>query len=144
MFDTAALFGKMARTEEEVVGMKPVTLHLGKQKYEVPILTTAKAQAYREKFVEILGSVVEEIKQEVTTNDAFQHGMAFMFLRFPDKLQEAVRAYDVEKCVPWDGLEATDEQYAHAFGKVILVAFPFAKELAMVTSVLGKAAAFRR
>lgn len=118
--------------------MAPIVAKFGTNDYEIKPLVIGKARAWRALLVDSVKEISGELSPEVTDNRAFTHGLAFTFLRFPEKLLEMVKAYAPD--LPWEAIEneATEEQVSRVFGQIVKVAFPFATELRLVTQVLGK------
>lgn len=132
------------RTEEEILAQAPIKMRFGAADYDVNILRFTKAREWRENAIKAVQEIVAAHTAECATNDAFTHGLAFFFLEFPDKMVDLILAYAVD--VPRAVIEndATDEQVAFAFGQVVSIAFPFTKELATISSVMGTAATYPR
>lgn len=131
------------RSEADILAKAPLTLRFGKTDYEVPVLTIKKAEAWRKRLVEAVKTVVDVHKTECTTNDVFTQGLAYFFLEMPGTLLDLVCAY--APSLPREVIEeeATDEQLATAIGQVVSIAFPFAAQVATISSVMGMATANR-
>jgi hypothetical protein len=124
------------RTEEEVTGMLPIEVTLGKEVYKIPALPIQQGREWRVKFHEAMQPVLATYNG--TANfDGIKGGFAAAMLQFPEVLFEMLLLYaggslDKEKMLT----EATDEQVAAAFSKVMIVAYPFVSHLTAVTKVL--------
>jgi hypothetical protein len=70
------------------------------------------------------------------TPESFGRAFAVSMIKFPEKLMELVMAYGPD--LPRDTIEseATDEQIAVAYGRIVAVAFPFLASLATTRKVL--------
>lgn len=131
------------RTEAQILAKEPLALKFGTAEYHVKILGFKKAEEWRRNAVETVKSIVDVHKTECNSNDAFTHGLAFFFLQFPQKMLDLILSYagpELPRHVIEE--EATDEQISVAFGQVIAIAFPFTKELGMISQVMGIAQSF--
>jgi hypothetical protein len=133
------------RSEQEAIEMAPLKLKFGTADYEVPVLRISKQREWRQKFMEI-GAQLFGTTDQPATNASFQAGLAFVFLEYPEKVADLVFAYDVSGKLPQEVIleQATEEQLARAFSKIMVVAFPFARELAMTMQILEKAKTYQR
>ncbi|HWR36370.1 MAG TPA: hypothetical protein VN622_10925 [Clostridia bacterium] len=125
------------RTEAQILAHAPLTLRLGDTDYEVKVLGFTKAEEWRAEAVKAVSSIVSVYKSDCGSNDIFTQGLAFFFLQFPGKMLDLVLSYATD--IPSDTVkkEATDEQIALAFGQIMSIAFPFTKELGMISRVMG-------
>ncbi len=136
------------RSDGEVLNMTPIKVTFGKKEYEIAPLTIGKATRWRQKLIEEVGEIGRTFKQDVEgSQERFLHGLAFTFLKFPEKILGLVRAYAPD--LPWDKeildeeKGATEEQLARAFGQVVLIAFPFTSELAQMNRVMALASVYQ-
>jgi hypothetical protein len=131
------------RTEAQILAKEPLTLKFGTADYQVKILGFKKAEAWRKHAVDTVKSIVAVHRTECDSNDAFTHGLAFFFLQFPQKMLDLILFYAGDE-IPRQAVEdeATDEQISVAFGQIIAIAFPFTKELGMISHVMGIATSF--
>jgi hypothetical protein len=123
------------RTEEQILARAPIGLQFGGKKYEAPILTILKARKWRETLIndakEIAGSLTSETNGR---DESFFVGLGTVFLGFPEKMADLVFAYapDSRK----KKLEqATEEELGVAFAAIMKVAFPFSRQLSLMTSI---------
>ena len=121
------------RTDDDKLSIAPIRVQFGGKPYEIPILKILNARSWREKFIATVAGMVGELGGEVTNIENFLGGFAFAFLRFPEKLADLVFAYDVTLPRAVIETDATEEELALAFSQIMLVAFPFASALTMVT-----------
>jgi hypothetical protein len=129
----------MPRTEQEKVGMLPIRINLGEKVFEVKALRIREAQAWRQKFNEVMGPISLMFSQPVSreTNN-LQGGLAKALLEFPEHIQEMVFAYapSLEEHKEYILDNATEEQMAAAFGRIMEVGYPFLSQLGTVTSAI--------
>jgi hypothetical protein len=132
-----------ARSEQEAVEMAPIVVKFGTAEYKIPVLRMMQAREWRKQFMEIAVDVFG-VTSPGATNDTFKAGLAFMFLEFPEKVADLVFAYAGDE-LPKDAVlkHGTEEQLARAFSKIMVVAFPFSRELAMTSQILEKAKQFQ-
>jgi hypothetical protein len=133
----------LSRTEQESAEMLPIVIKLGTAEYKVPVLTISKQRAWREKFFNIATNL-EGMLGPTANGDTFKAGLAFVMLRFPEKVAELVFEYAGD-VLPQDVVlqQATEEQMARAFSRIMVVAFPFGPALALTTEVLEKAKSYQ-
>ncbi len=134
--------GTTERTEDQIIAKDPLKLRFGTRDHDVPILGFRKAKEWRANAVDRVREIVNVHRTECDNNDVFTHGLAFFFLQFPDKMLDLICLYGpaLDRNVIED--EGTDEQVARAFGQVVAIAFPFTKELGMISTVMGIAQNF--
>lgn len=132
-----------SRTEQEAVDMAPIRVKFGKAEYQIPILGMTKQSAWREKFFQTAISLEGQLDQNYQ-GGPFQAGLAFVLLRFPEKVAELVFDYAGEALDRDAVLEnGTDEQMARAFSKIWMVAFPYGPALALTVQTWEKAKKFQ-
>lgn len=130
------------RSEEDVVSKAPIVVRLGDTDYKLPVLAINQQREWRREMAESLVPLVTTFKQDATPN-TFGLGMAATYLQFPEKLQSLVFSYDLTKVIDREKVlnEATDEQFAVAFARVMAVAFPFGGQLATLVELVKEAMA---
>lgn len=125
----------MNRTEEDKLSMAVFTVRLGENDYTITPLKVNPQRRWRLKLGNELAPIVESFNQKVE-NKAMLNGLAGALIKFPEKLAEMVFDYapnlEQEKILE----EATEEQLAIAFSKIMSVAFPFLAQLGLVTTVV--------
>lgn len=129
---------EMIRTEDEVMTQTPLSVTLGKETYEIEILTILKARAWRKQLVESIAEIAKHVGTNTAAQQAFFSSFAFIFTQFPEKMSELFFAYATK--LPRERIEqeATEEQLALAWAKVTQVALlPFVPELRMISQALG-------
>lgn len=136
------------RSDADVLNMAPIKVVFGKTEYDIHPLTIGKASRWRAKLIEEVGEIGRTFKQDVEgSQERFMHGLAFTFLKFPEKILALVQAYAPD--LPWkdeildEEKGATEEQIARAFGQVVLIAFPFTSELAQMNRVMALASVYQ-
>jgi hypothetical protein len=77
--------------------MLPIVIKLGTAEYKVPVLTISKQRAWREKFFNIATNL-EGMLGPTANGDTFKAGLAFVMLRFPEKVAELVFEYAATFC----------------------------------------------
>jgi hypothetical protein len=110
----------MPRTESEMIAKLPVKVTLGATEYTIKPLTILKAREWRIKLNEVVGQlVIGDPQQDLTAT----------LIAFPEKVAELVFAYAPE--LPKETIfeEATEEQLNLAFGKLMVVSYPFLASL---------------
>lgn len=131
------------RTEQEAVNMAPIRVKFGTATYDIPVLGMSKQAAWRQKFFDIAINLEGQLEQDPTT-PRFQAGLAFVLLRFPEKVAELVFEYAGD-VLPKDVVldQGTDEQMARAFSRIWMVAFPYGPALALTVQTWEKAKKFQ-
>jgi hypothetical protein len=132
-------FSDSKRTPEQILQMAPIEVTLGSQAYQIAPLRLGKAAAWRNKFHKEVGDVTAQMRQQTGSDSAFLSGLGYVLIQFPEKLLSLVLAYAPDLPKAKIKKEATDEQLAIAFGKILEVAFPFTGELKMIMLVMGPA-----
>jgi hypothetical protein len=138
----ASVLTKYSRSEEEIVGKLPILVKFGETEYKIKPLTILKAGAWRDKLVTEVNEIVDSLKGDGADSNAFTDGLAFVFLKFPQKVFDLVKSYAPD--LEWEKIadEATEEQLSRAFGQIMVVAFPFLGELGATMQALQTAAKF--
>ena len=112
------------RTEEEKVLRAPITVILGGDEYDIPLLVIKDAREWRTKFAKLIGKVPGYIK--VTTDDAngFVAASEAMLVTMPDEMTDLFFSY--AKGLDREVIEskATEEELAKAISIVMDIAFP--------------------
>lgn len=124
-----------ARTEEEILGKLPIEVKLGEKVYKIAPLTILKGMEWRKKLHSDVASVLETFTQPAAA-PGFHVGLAAALLQFPEKLIELIFAYAPD--LPKDEImeNATEEQIAHAFSRIVQVAYPFLAQLGTLTQAM--------
>lgn len=126
------------RTEDQILARAPLELQLGGKKYEVQVLTILKARAWRTRLIEEAKAVAGALFGKTNGHDdAFFAGLGTAFIAFPEKMAELVFTY-AAGILPEEEIlaNATEEELAVAFSQIMKVAFPFSRQLSLMSSVL--------
>lgn len=135
------------RADGDILNMQPIVVRFGETDYKIEPLRIRKATAWREELMREVGDIARTFKTDVEgSQERFMHGLAFTFLKFPEKILRLVRSYAPN--LPWEEIldeekGATEEQLARAFGQVVLIAFPFTSELAQMNRVMALASVYQ-
>ena len=123
------------RTDEDVIAKTPIEVTLGSEKYYIPIRTIGPAREWRALLVSTMGGVGQALSLKALPEN-LGAGLTAAMIQFPDKLLDLIVAYAPD--LPKDKIEAeaTDEQLAVAYGRIVGIAFPFLASLAMTRKVL--------
>jgi hypothetical protein len=124
----------MQRTDEDVIARTPFEVALGATKYKIKLLPIAPAREWRKKLVTTLGEVNRSLGVSASP-DSLGAGLTAAMIQFPDKLLDLVVAYAPELPRATIEAEATDEQLAAAYGRIVGIAFPFLGSLAVSRKV---------
>jgi hypothetical protein len=127
----------MQRTDDDILTRKPLSITLGAKDYEVKILPLGPSRRWRTQLLNTMSAVLASFKAQPTP-DNMAPALTAAMLTFPEKLQELVEAYSPEIKAEHEYCEenASDEQLAAAYGKVMAVAFPYLAQLSLTTTVL--------
>ena len=120
----------MARTEEQILTQAGVLVKLGGKEYSIKPLVIRDARAWRMKVAEYIS------KLDIESDDfdvALKHLLVTMQDVTIDLFFEYAKDLDRKKI---EG-EATEEDIAEAFSRVVEVAFPLAQSLPMVKRKLS-------
>jgi hypothetical protein len=129
----------MPRTEDQICRKAPIEITLGENKYSIKPLNILRQQEWRKKLDQELAEIVSTFNKQDDGNQTIQ-GLTAALIRFPEKIVALVFAYAPD--LPQEEVlasEATEEQMAHAFGKIMEVAYPYLPQLATVTKLMRTA-----
>lgn len=120
-----------ARTEDEILSLKPITVTFGEKKYQVQPLRLRKGKEWRQ----YIAPLVEKILGRDGALDSTAK-LNQAILNSPDEMAEIVVSYgDLPKDEILDS--ASEEQLCYAFNLVMGMAFsPFLTQQALVKAVL--------
>jgi hypothetical protein len=122
------------RTEDEIIARTPLSATLGDEKYAIQLLAITPQREWRKKLFAELVPILASFNLGADGNMAT--GLTAALLNFPDKLCDLVFAYAPELPREKILVDASEEQIASAFSKIMAVAFPFMPQLATVTNLL--------
>jgi len=118
------LFGE--RTDDQILA-RSLTLWLGGQDYEVPVLPIAKSRVWRKRVMDFMAEATARSTTKIDDPVAFASAMSKHFLETPEVVIDLV--FDYAPNLPRDEIEAvaTDGEIAKAFWEVLrTVRDPFA------------------
>lgn len=124
------------RTEEQILAREPIKIQLGGTEYEAQVLTILKARKWREQLINEAKAIAGTLTGETNGRDqAFFVGLGTAFLGFPEKMADLIFLYSPE--LPKDEIleTATEEELCVAFSAIMKVAFPFTRQLSMMSSI---------
>jgi hypothetical protein len=121
----------MKRTEAEVLSKAPIKVRLGETDYEIKPLTLGPARLWRQRVLEDMSATLQAFKSTDINPETMTSGFSAAMISFPDKLLKIVM--DFAPYLPQAEIEAnaTDEQLAVAYGKVMTLGFPLWAPLQM-------------
>lgn len=119
------------RTEEDVVGMKPIKAVLGTETYEINPLTITPQGAWREKLTAAMQPILASFEGDLT-NISFANAYGVALRASPEVFCGLIFEYATALDPVKIKAEATEEQMSLVFQQIMDVAFPFAKPLEMV------------
>lgn len=124
---------KFQRSESDVLNRAPILVTLGDKQYPLKPLTLNKATAWRASFDEEMQVIVREFEN---VGGEIPKSLTAALIAFPEKIAKMVFMYDSE--LPQDEIRdnATEEQMAFAFGRMMLLAYPFIAHLGAVSQVI--------
>lgn len=127
-----------ARTEEDVIAMRPVQVTLGTKEYPLKPLTIDQADAWRQSLDTEMQEVMREFEGESDLKSAIPASLAGALIRFPKKILQMVFLFSPEIKEHEEEIkaEASEEQVALAFGRMMSLAYPFVAHLGVVTQVM--------
>lgn len=134
---------ELKRTEEQILTQAPIKVMFGEVEYDIKPLRILKAREWRVTLIEKLKDVMGQLSGQAEGEKQLMSALGYVLVQFPETLAELVFAY--AEYLPQDKIleEATEEQMAKAFGKILQVAFPFQGELRTMMQVLTPAASSR-
>lgn len=125
----------MQRTEADILSKAPIKVKFGETEYDVRPLTIRPAREWRLKVSKEMSETLKSFNADANPG-TLAPGLGAAMIAFPEKLLEIIMAFapylDREKIE----VEATDEQLAVAYGKVMALGFPFLAPLMMTQTVL--------
>lgn len=125
------------RTDDEILSKAPIKVRFGATDYDISPLTLGPARKWREGFTGEMKVVLESFQNE-NSNSAVPPALTAALIAFPEKIGEMVFAYAPNLAAAREAIldEATEEQMAFAFGRIMRLAFPYLAHLGTVTQVL--------
>jgi hypothetical protein len=129
----------MKRTEADILSKRPIEVTFGDKQYSIKLLTLRPARDWRRQVHQQMGNVLSSFGGDVKPENMHTALNAAM-IAFPERLLDLVMAFAPD--LPREEIEenATDEQLAIAYGKLMAVGFPFLAPLMMTQRVLAAAA----
>jgi len=126
------------RTEGEIIAQAPLTVVLGGQKYEVPLLVIKDSRIWRKKVAEALGAIPQYANITTDTPTEFAGAIDAMLAAMPDAVIDLF--FEYAKGLNRDEIEAiaTEAELAKAFEQVVEAAFPLAKSLAGAMTTISR------
>ena len=127
----------LKRSEEDILTQAPIKAKFGGAEYEIKPLRIMKAREWRGKLMEKMKEVGVEMSKEAGGEKQLMQGLGYVLLQFPTVVADLVFEYCPE--LPEEKIleDATEEQMAIAFGKIMQVAFPFQGELKTILQVMA-------
>lgn len=124
------------RSEDDILSQTPLKLKLGETEYDVKILNITKTRIWRNQLTEAMSKIFAELGARATPVN-MHGGLGAALINFPETLEELVFAYAPDLPVEKIREEATEEQMAAAFSRVMVVGYPFLAQLALLTKATG-------
>lgn len=126
------------RTEDDITTKAPFAVSLGSQEYKISPLTILPAREWRQRLVDSFKDIIDGFSQSQDPEALVKLGLTGALMQAPERMVDLVFAYSPALAESKDKImaEATEEQFAVAFGAVMGVAFPFLAQLSMVRQVL--------
>ena len=127
----------MIRTESDILSKAPIKVRFGDKDFEITVLAIGPSRRWRERLHKTMTSISKGFL-EVPSGDNLAPALTMALLSSPEELAELIFTYAPD--LPRDEvLElASDEQMAHAYGKIMAVAFPFLAMLKVTTEALNR------
>lgn len=127
---------ELKRSEEQILTQAPIQVKFGDIDYDIKPLRILKARDWRAKMIEKMQEVTGRMLARVDGEKQLMGALGYVLLEFPEVLADLVFSYSPE--LPQSKIldEATEEQMAKAFGKILQVAFPFQGELKTMMQVM--------
>jgi hypothetical protein len=109
----------------------------GETEYDIKPLRIIKAREWRQKMMSKMQEIGAEMSKEAAGERQLMQGLGYILLQFPTVVADLVFEYAPD--LPEDKVleDATEEQMAIAFGKIMQVAFPFQGELRTIMQVMA-------
>lgn len=125
------------RTDDEILSKAPIKVRFGAIEYDIAPLTLGPARKWREGFTGEMRNVLESFQGEAA-KETIPPALTSALIQFPEKIAEMVFSYAPNLAAQRENIldEATEEQMAFAFGRIMRLAFPYLAHLGTVTQVL--------
>lgn len=126
------------RSDDDIIARRPIQVTLGEVQYPLKPLTINQADCWRASLDASMQDVMESFKSDQDFTSALPPSLAGALIRFPKKILEMVYLYSPEIRKDAETIEAnaSEEQIAYAFGKMMSLAYPFVTHLGVVTQVM--------
>lgn len=122
--------GAVQRTEAQKLAQAPVEVMLGGKHYEVKLLSIKASAEWRRRAAEVIGETAGFWSAQEDDRSAVLAGIRGLMSGAQDRIAELFFNYAKELPRETIEQEATDQELACAFDKVIAVAFPLGRSLA--------------
>ena len=126
------------RTEEEKLVQAPIEVTLGGEVYKVSLLVIRDSREWRKKIISLIAPLPGMLATNTEDPDKFSDVLTTMMVTMPDQVADLFFEYAKDLDRETIEANATDNELAKAFEKVVEVAFPLVESLPKVMGRLAR------